>query len=372
MKKSVPFVDLVSNYKKYLIQILKAIDNVILSGKLILGPYVGQFEERVSKFLGSHYAIGVNSGTDALRIALKAIGISNNDEVITTPFTFVSTAEVISDVGAKPVFVDIDEESFNINITKIKEKINQKTKAVIAVHLFGLPCEIEELSKICKEKKIYLIEDAAQSFGAMFNYKFIGTFGDIGCFSFYPTKNLFTYGDGGLIITNDPMINKKCRMLRNHGIETNYNSEFLGYNSRLDAIHAAILLTFLPFLSRWNKRRRDLANIYIENLKNVPYIKLPEEIPKSYHVYNQFTIRVKDGKRDSLKNYLESKKVSTFIYYPKPLHLMKAFSYLGYKEGDFPIAEKVSKEVLSLPIWHTMSKSMVLKVCEEIKNWAYS
>lgn len=372
MEKRIPFVDLVSNYKKYRREILRTIDEVFLSGKFILGPFVWKFEEEVCKFLGSSYAIGVNSGTDALRIALRAIGISNNDEVITTPYTFVSTAEVISELGAKPVFVDIDEDSFNINITKVKEKINERTKAVIAVHLFGLPCEIEELSNICKQKKIYLIEDAAQSFGAMFNKKFVGTFGDVGCFSFYPTKNLFTYGDGGLIITNGPVVDKKCRMLRNHGIETNYNSEFLGYNSRLDSIHAAILLKFLPFLPRWNKRRRYLANIYIENLENVSYIKLPEEIPNSYHIYNQFTIRVKEGKRDSLKNYLENKKISSFIYYPKPLHLMKAFSYLGYKEGDFPIAEKVSKEALSLPLWHNMPKSMILKVCEEIKNWAHS
>lgn len=371
MQKEIPFIDLVSNYKKFRKEILASLDDVFLSGKYILGNYVVEFEKKIAEFLGSPYAIGVNSGTDALRIALRALGIKKNDEVITTPFTFVSTAEVIADIGAKPVFADINPKTFNIDNSEIIKKITSKTKAIIAVHLFGLPCEIEELSILCKEKGIHLIEDVAQSFGAMYNNKYVGTFGDIGCFSFYPTKNLFTYGDGGLIITNDDLINKKCRMLRNHGIDKNYDSEFLGYNSRLDTIHAAIMLRFLPFISKWNQRRRYLAKLYIENLKNLQYIECPYSNEKSYHVYNQFTIRVKNKKRDLLQNYLADKKISTFIYYPKPLHLMKAFSFLGYKEKDFPNAEAASKEVLSLPLWHNMPKKIVSEVCDAIKNWEH-
>lgn len=366
--KEIPIIELTKTYKKYRSVLLKAIDEVLKSGKYILGPKVSEFEDAIAKWLGVKYAIGVNSGTDALKLALKAIDIKESDEVITTPFTFIATAETIIEVGAKPVFVDIDLDTFNIDSKKLADKISSKTKAVLIVHLFGLPCNMSEITSICKENSLLLIEDVAQALGSMYNNNYTGQFGNVSCFSFYPTKNLFTYGDSGLIATNDYNIYEKCRLLRNHGIKQNYEGDFFGYNSRLDTIHAAILLTLLPYLNELNDSRRNIAHFYNEKLKNTPDIIIPKEINNAKHVYNLYTIRVLNNKRDYLRTFLSSKHINTNIYYPKPLHLTKPFYILNHKVDDFPNAERAAKEVLSLPLYPHMPLHFANIVCKTINE----
>lgn len=366
--KEIPMIELTKIYKKYRSALLSSIDEVLKSGKYILGPKVSEFEDTISKWLGVKYALGVNSGTDALKLALKSIDLKERDEVITTPFTFIATAETIIEIGAKPIFVDIDLETFNINPKNITNKISSKTKAILIVHLFGLPCNMSEITSICKENSLLLIEDVAQAFGSMYKNNYTGQFGNISCFSFYPTKNLFTYGDGGLIITNNYHTYEKCKLLRNHGIKQNYEGDFFGYNSRLDAIHAAILLTFLPYLNELNDLRRKIAHFYNDNLKNTPDIIIPKEIDNAKHVYNLYTIRVLNNKRDYLRTFLLSKQINTTIYYPKPLHLTKPFYFLNHKVGDFPNAEQAAKEVLSLPLYPYMPLHFVKKICKTINE----
>ena len=367
-KKSIPMVDLVSNYKKYRKRLLHAIDDVLQSGKYILGPKVSEFENNFAHYIGNCYAIGVNSGTDALKIALSSLGIAKNDEVITTAFSFVATAEVIAEIGARPVFVDIEPDTFTIDPARIEQYITPRTKAILPVHLFGHPCHMNIIMEICKKYNLYCIEDVAQACGSRYTNQRAGSFGDLSCFSFYPTKNLFAHGDAGLITTNNKEAYEKCKIFRNHGIIQNYESEFLGYNSRLDSLQAVILLTFLPQIEEWNTQRRKLASLYNKCLTSIPTIGIPVEHNDYYHVYNQFTIRVKNNKRDYLKQTLTENAISTTVYYPVPLHLIKPFAYLGYGPGDFPEAEQAAKEVLSLPLWHSMPVSAVRHVCSVVKK----
>jgi dTDP-4-amino-4,6-dideoxygalactose transaminase len=366
--KNIPMLDLTKNYFKNRQKILNAIDEVLSSGQCILGPKVYEFESKIANYLKVNHAIGVNSGTDALKIALKALDFKKGDEIITTPFTFIATAETIIEIGATPVFVDIRLDDFNIDPTLIPSKITSKTKAILVVHLFGLPCRMNEISKICEKYSLFLIEDVAQAFGAKYDNKFVGQFGDIACYSFYPTKNLFTYGDGGLITTNNDNLNSICRLLRNHGIKQNYEGDFFGYNSRLDSIHAAILLAHLPLITKWNNSRRKIAQIYNDNLKNIPDIITPKEINNTTHVYSVYTIRVLNNKRDYIKQALHSRNIMSNIYYPKPLHLTKPFSFLKYKSGDFPNAELASTQVLSLPIYPNMPIQHIKLICNTIKD----
>ncbi len=363
------FVDLTKQYQNIRDDIGNAIARVLESSVFIGGDEVETFEKEIAKYCGTRYAIGVNSGTDALLLSLKALGIGSGDEVITTPFTFIATAEVIASVDARPVFVDIDPITYNIDINQIKHALTSHTKAVIPVHLYGQLVDMNALASLTKERNIVIIEDACQAIGASYNGKRAGNFGKVGCFSFFPSKNLGTCGDGGIITTNDESINEKLRLLRNHGSspQAKYKNIILGTNSRLDAIHAAILRVKLKYLNKWNDDRNRVAKLYTSTLNKIPMIRTPVCKKQYYHVYHQYTIRVIE--RELLKNYLIKKNIPTMIYYPIPLHLQPAFAYLGYHEGDFPNAEKAASEVLSLPIFPEITSEQQMKIAIAIQNF---
>ncbi len=345
----VEFIDLKAQYIAYKEEIDKAIGEVMQKAAFIGGEKVATLERELANYTGSKFAISCSSGTDALLLALMAIGIKEGDEVITTPFTFVATAEVISFLKAKPVFVDIDEKTYNIDPKNIEEKITSKTKAIIPVSLYGQPADMEEINQIAKNAsgKIFVIEDACQSFGAEYKGKKSCNLSDIGCTSFFPSKPLGCYGDGGAVFTNDEELAKKILMLKNHGQSKRYEHEVIGLNARLDAIQAAVLLVKMKYFDDEVKKRIELGQRYTKHLKDfviTPFIKEDRT-----SVYAQYSIRVPD-RRKEIVNKLKTTGIPTAIHYPKPLHLQKAFEYLGYKEGDFPVAEKVSKEILSLPM----------------------
>lgn len=328
------FLDLKQEDSEIKEEINKAIQKVLDSGYFIGGEEVAKLEQEIAKYCGVKFAISTNSGTDALYLSLKALGIGKGDEVITTPFTFVATVGTIVNVGARPVFVDINSDDFNINQFLIEEKITKKTKAIIPVHLFGKPAEMKGIMEIAKKHNLFVIEDAAQALGSECDGKKVGSIGNIGCLSFYPTKNLGAYGDAGMILTNSEKFNTILRVLKNHGINNiPYFSEMIGINSRLDTFQAAILRVKLNFLDGWIYKRKENAEYYCQNLKMYYW-------PDSS--YNQFTIRVKDNR--------VKLNFPTMIYYPIPLHLQFAFKFLNYNVGDFPKAEKASREVISLPL----------------------
>ena len=304
-------------------------------------------------------------------LSLKALGIKKGDEVITTSFSFIATAEAIANTGAKPIFVDIDPKTFNIDTSKIKKFITKKTKAIIPVHLYGQMADMKEVLRIAKRYRIYVIEDAAQSIGAKQKingkWKMAGGVGHIGCFSFFPTKNLGAFGDGGMITTNDKNLAEKIRLLRNHGATKKYFHEFLGVSSRLDELQAGIISAKFPFLKKWNIQRNNIAKFYNKNLKGVGDIMIPETQRNNYHIYHQYTICTKH--RDSLKNFLEKNGVPTAIHYPTPFHLQPVFKYLGYKKGSFPEAEKAAKEVLSLSIYPGLSFNNQKQIVAKIEQY---
>lgn len=371
MKSPIPTVDLYAQYKSIKSDIDKAIADVITDSAFVGGKYVEILEKQIANYCQTKYAVSLNSGTDALYLSLWALGIGDDHEVITTPFTFIATAEVIARLGAKPVFVDIEKNSFNINPDAIEAKITKKTKAIIPVHLFGLPAQMDKIKRIAKKYKLFIIEDACQAIGAKFRNKRIGSIGDIGCFSFFPTKNLGGYGDGGIITTNNKDLADKIRLLRNHGSLARYNNEILGASSRLDGIQAGILSAKLNYLNRWNKQRREVAKNYWDLLKDVRGIILPQEEHNSYHVCNQYTIRINNGRRNRLKKYLLKHNITSMIYYLTPLHLQKALTNLKYKKGNFPVAEKASTEVLSLPIYPEITEKEIIYIADTIKSFAF-
>ena len=358
------FIDLTTQYKLIKPEINKAIQKVLNSGQFVLGEQVEKFEQEIAQYLGAKYAIGVASGTDALLLSLMALDIGQGDEVITTSFTFIATASVIAQVGAKPVFVDIESKTFNIDASKII--ITQKTKAIIPVHLYGQTADMDEIKKFLpagRHGKIPIIEDACQAIDAEYKNKKAGTVGDLGCFSFFPTKNLGAYGDGGLVVTNSKQLAEKIKMLRAHGAKQKYYHQVIGLNSRLDELQAAILRVKLKYLDAWNNQRIKNAKKYNKLLSK--FVITPDY--QKGHVYHQYTIRVKN--RDKLKAYLEKHNIPTAIYYPVPLHLQKCFKYLGHKKGDFPEAEKAAREVLSLPIFPELKKEEQDLVIEKIKEF---
>ena len=359
MANKIKFLDLSSQYKSIKKEIDKAIKRVLESNQFIGGDEVKEFEKEIAKFCSTKYALSVNSGTDALFLSLKALGIGLGDEVITTPFTFISTAEVIANCGAKPVFVDIDPKTFNINPLKIEEKINKKTKAIIPVHLFGQMADMTRIMRIARKYGLYVIEDAAQAIGAEYKNKKAGTFSDLGCFSFFPSKNLGGYGDGGMVVSNNEELAEKIRLLKNHGSspKEKYLNLILGTNSRLDTIQAAILRVKLKHLEEWSKARAKKAGLYTNQLGKLKELITPSIASGRTHIFHQYTVRVNEQVRDKLNKYLSSQGIPTMIYYPVPLHLQPAFKYLGYKKGDFPEAEKASEEVISLPIYPELNKN---------------
>lgn len=368
-KNNFPFLDLRAQFAGIHDEIMAAVGKVLESQNFILGPEVEAFEREVAELIGCKYAIGCASGTDALILALLALDIGYGDEVITTPFTFVASAGSIARVGAKPVFVDIDRESFNLSAKGIEKAITPRTKAIMPVHLFGLSAKFWEIAKIAGAQGVPIIEDAAQAIGARCDGSVVGTMGALGCFSFFPSKNLGGAGDGGLVTTNDAQLAEKVRLLRVHGSRKKYEYELLGMNSRLDALQAAILRVKLRYLDQWTAGRRQNADRYRELFREFGLespVKLPVAPSRFTHVYNQFTIRTLH--RDGLREYLRTRGIPTEIYYPMPLHLQKAFVYLGHRPGDFPEAEAASLEVLSLPIYpeltHERQRSAVAAIAD--------
>mgnify|MGYP001022590401 CR=1 FL=1 len=360
----IPFINLKLEYLELKDEIDKAIFDVIDSGQFILGPVLGQFEKNIGNYLGQN-ALGVASGTDALLMALMALDIGKGDEVITTPFTFFATAGCIARVGAKPVFVDIEMSTFNIDPAIIESKINQKTKAIILVHLFGKPQDMKPILEIAQKYNLHIIEDACQAIGAEYNGKKVGTIGVIGCFSFFPTKNLGGYGDGGLITTKDAALFDLLQKLRVHGAIGKYIHKFIGINSRLDAIQAAILDVKLKHIDKKNNRRREIAHRYNEEFKE--FVQVPNDIEFGTHVYHNYAILT--DKREELQKFLASNHISTGIYYPLPLHLQECFADLGYKKGDCPNSEKISNQIISLPIYPEMVEDQIIFVIEKVKKF---
>lgn len=343
----------------------RAIQGVLKSTQFIMGPNVKAFEEETAAYLGVRHSIAVNSGTDALVIGLKSTGIQPGDEVITTPFTFYATAEAISLVGATPVFVDVNPETFNIDVRLIEKAITSKTKGIIPVHLYGQAADMDPILALARQYRLKVIEDVAQAFGGEYKGKKLGGIGEAGCFSFYPSKNLGAYGDGGLITTNDDKVAELARMLRVHGAKRAYYNELIGYNSRLDELQAAILRVKLPHVDSWNESRRKVASIYNQLLANTPDVITPVEVPNVRHVYHQYTIRILNGKRDQVKQHLDQAGIASMLYYPVPVHRLPVY------EKNAPrlkVAEELAGEVISLPIWPAIERQTQETVAGEIKK----
>ncbi len=344
-----PFLDLQAEYSTMKAEVQIAVDRVLESQQFIMGPEVGQLEAEIAAFVGSEFALGCASGSDALLLPLMALGVDRGDEIITPPFTFVATAGSISRLRAKPVFVDIDRQTYNMDPARLESAITKRTKAIMPVHLFGLAAEMEEINRIASAHGLPVIEDAAQSIGARYHDKYVGDIGSCGCFSFFPSKNLGGAGDGGMITTNDAELAEKISVLRNHGSRTKYRYDLLGMNSRLDSLQAAILLVKFKHLAEFTEARRRNAARYCRLFKDAgldKLIRLPSVPDGSFHVYNQFVIRAPE--RDLLKEHLRNHGIPTEIYYPSPLHLQPAFAGLGYRAGDFPQSEEASRQVLAL------------------------
>jgi dTDP-4-amino-4,6-dideoxygalactose transaminase len=368
-RQIMPFLDLKAQFATIRNEILDAVTRILESQHFILGPEVESLEREVAVLTGCSHAIGCASGSDALILALLALEIGRADEVITTPFTFFASAGSIARVGAKPVFVDIDPQTFNIDPAAIKRAITPRTKAIMPVHLFGLSADMNAIHEIATSR-FAVIEDAAQAIGARYEGRAVGSLGEIGCFSFFPSKNLGGAGDGGMITTNSSKLADRLRLLRVHGARTKYEYEMLGINSRLDAMQAAILRVKLRYLDRWAVARRNNAQRYRELFSEFrldSMITPPATPARLSHVYNQFTIRVKE--RDALREHLRGRGIPTEIYYPKPLHLQKAFAYLGHKEGDFPFSEAASLEVVSLPIYPELSEEQQRSIVAAIADF---
>jgi dTDP-4-amino-4,6-dideoxygalactose transaminase len=366
------FLDLKAQFATIRGEVMEAIGRVMESQQFILGPEVKLLEQDLAAKLEAKHAVACASGTDALILSLMAAEIGPGDEVITTPFSFIATAGSIARVGATPVFVDIDPTSYNINPALIKSAVTPKTRALLPVHLFGLPAEMEPILEVAREHGLTVIEDAAQAIGSRYNGQNVGTLGDFGCFSFFPSKNLGGAGDGGLISTNDDAMAERLRMLRVHGSKKRYHHEILGTNSRLDALQAAILRVKLRHLDKWTEGRRNRAERYrraFVERQLALFLMLPTDPgERLYHIYNQFTIRC--GFRDELKDFLGTNSIPTEIYYPLCLHLQPAFAYLGYQEGNFPVSEKASEEVLSLPVYPELSDEQQDRILHHLAEFA--
>ncbi len=357
----VHFVDLKAQYELIKEEIHAAIENVFESGQFVLGPSVKAFEEAFAAYCGARYAVGVNSGTSALHLALLAAGVGPGDEVITVPFTFVATVAAIRYAGARPVFVDIDPCTYTMDVHAVEKCITPATKAVIPVHLYGHPVDMEPVLNVARRYGLVIIEDAAQAHGAEYRGRKVGTLGDLGCFSFYPGKNLGAYGEGGAVVTNNPEYNRILRMLRDWGGEMKYEHILKGYNYRMEALQGAILLVKLGYLDRWTEARRERARLYAD-LLNEGNLKVPKEMPYAKHVYHIYAVRT--PRRDFLQKAMADQGIQTSIHYPYAIHLLPAHSDLGYKAGDFPQAEAAAREVLSLPMYPELPLEAVKWVCE--------
>ncbi len=370
----IPFGDLSREYLALKSPIDKAFDRVLLSGQFLLGKECEKFEESFAQYCGSKYCVGVASGTEAISLALMALDIGRDDLVITVPNTAVPTASAISMVGAQPLFVDIDEKNMLMDSTSLENLLKdlipaklRRVKAIIPVHLFGLMCPMDKIKKITDKYKIPVIEDCAQAHGCQYKNKKAGTIGIMGCYSFYPSKNLGCYGDGGCIITNNNVLSLKLKKLRNYGQKTRYCHEIIGINSRLSEIQASALRVKLKYLNNWNKKRINIALQYIDGLKNCPITLQDFSSQIQNHVYHLMVIRT--DKRDSLKNYLANNNIETLIHYPTPIYFQKAYRYLKIKKGICRVAEKVSEEILSLPLYPYIKKEELNIIIFKIKEF---
>ena len=367
-------VDLKTQYEKIRSGIDIAIKSVLESSAFIKGPDVKLFEEELQDYMGVKHVISCANGTDALQLAMMALGLKPGDEVITTNFTFIATVEVVALLGLKLVIVEPDPNSFNISVEAVRKAITKKTKAIVPVHLFGQCADMENLMEIAKKHNLLIIEDAAQATGADYIFrdgstKKAGTIGNIGTTSFFPSKNLGCYGDGGALFTNDDIYAKKLRSIANHGMAVRYHHDDIGINSRLDSIQAAILRVKLKHLSQFNSSRKRVADLYDEAFTGCLSLSVPERVSYSSHIFHQYTMKVKNGKRDDLRKFLESKKIPSMIYYPGPLHMQEAYRYLGYSESDFPVTSKLCKEVLSLPMYPEIEQEQVDYIISNILNF---
>jgi dTDP-4-amino-4,6-dideoxygalactose transaminase len=363
----VPFVDLLAQYETIKIEVIAKISEVINNGDFVLGEELRQFESEFAAYVGVKYGVGVASGTDALYLALLACGVKSDDEVITAANTFIATAIAISQTGAKPVLVDIDSKTYNIDTKKIAKCINKHTKAIIPVHLCGRPASLAEIKEIARKYNLQVIEDAAQAHGTYFSdNKRVGSSGDLACFSFYPAKNLGAYGDGGMVVTNDNNLAEKVRLLRNYGQKTKNQHSIMGFNSRLDNLHAAVLRIKLKYLDKWNNQRRENAKIYKELFGNTPSVVVPNP-DRDDHIYHLYAILAE--KRDKLAEFLKTRGISTGMHYPIPIHLQECYKSLGHHQGDFPATEHYAAHTLSLPMYPELSRDQIKWVGDSIKEF---
>ena len=388
--KKIPPVDLTRQYKQIKEEADLAVLNILNSGRYIGGEAVATFEREFAEYIGASQCVSCNSGTDALWLALKALNIGEGDEIITTPFSFFATAEIVTRIGAKPIFVDIDPDTFNLDLTQIEQAITPRTKAIIPVHLFGQPVDMSELMASARTHNLYVIEDCAQATGAAWGQARVGSIGHVGCFSFFPTKNLGACGDGGAATTNDPAIAEQMRILKEHGSPARYRHDFVGINSRLDAVQAVILTIKLRYLDYWNQQRQRAAGYYRELLEPIKALKLPQEISGGNSVWNQYTIcitemrcdpaspkgarerasrkRSPSNRRELIKDKLSDKGIISMIYYPIPLHLQPVYQNLGYRQGQLPAVEQAAREVLSLPMFPGISEAEQERVAYALKD----
>ncbi len=360
---NVPLLDLRREYESLKSDLDSAVLAVMADTRFINGPQVKEFETAVAQYLGVKHAIGVASGTDALLLALRAAGVGPGTEVITTTFSFFATAGTVANLGARPVFVDIDEDTFNLNPTQIEARITPRTRAIIPVHLFGQSADLDPILALAKNRNINVVEDAAQSLSSKYKGRMSGTIGDLGIYSFYPTKNLGCPGDGGLIVTDSDELNQQLRSLKAHGAKVKYYHDIVGYNSRLDTLHAAVLQVKLPHLDKWSQQRRANAAYYSQRFAGKK-LKAPTEMDYGYHIFNQYSIMVTN--RDGLREHLKASGIGYEIYYPLPLHLQKCFAHLGYRPGDLPVAERCAQSVISLPIYPQLTEAERAYVADRV------
>jgi dTDP-4-amino-4,6-dideoxygalactose transaminase len=366
MSEPIPYLDLRAQMKPLRAELDAVIARTLDNCSFCLGPDVVQFEKDFAKFCGAEHCVAFNSGTSALHIALMLLNVGPGDEVITTPFTFVATSWAISYVGATPVYVDIDDATFNLDPKLIEKAITPKTKVIMPVHLYGQPFNVEPILEICRKHKLPLVEDSAQSHGAKFKGKVVGTFGDISCFSFYPGKNLGAAGEGGALVTNNADFAKRAKSLREHGSSVRYYHDEVGFNYRMEGIQGAVLGVKLPHLQKWTDARRRVAHRYHQLLKDTP-LQLPLEASFAESAYHLYVVR--HPRRDELKKFLDENQVGCALHYPLPLHLQKCYASLGYKNGDFPVSEKAGRECLSLPIYPELTDAQIERVAAVVKSF---
>lgn len=372
--KQIQMVDLHGQYLRHKEEIDQAIQEVINSTAFIKGPDVQSFQEELAAYMGVVHCTACGNGTDALQVAMMALDLQPGDEVITTPFTFIATIEVISLLKLTPVLVDVEPDTFNLDPDKLQEALSEKTRAIVPVHLFGQAAEMNRILAFARSHNLFVIEDNAQAIGAAYKLadgtmKKAGALGDIGCTSFFPSKNLGAYGDGGALFTNDESLGKRIRSIVNHGMTKRYHYDHVGVNSRLDTMQAAILRIKLRHLDTYNRARQQVAAAYDTAFEAIPGLQVPARNPDSEHIFHQYTLQVNNGKRDALKEFLNAHDIPAMVYYPVPLHLQVAYEQLGYKKGDFPVTEELCSRVISLPIHTEMEDDQLAHITDTVKKF---